>query len=222
MAASVLVHSPLLGPASWAPVAAVLGEGAVVPSLLGVTDGQGIAARVASCVAAAPVILVAHSNAGYFVPVMVEALRGSVAACIFVDAALPARTGPTPVVAPGVVDELRSKMDGDRLPPWTTWWKDADIAQLIPDPLIRHEIEAEQPRLPVSYYEQRVPVPVGWDSVPCGYLRFSAHYAGAAAEAAARGWLVEHLPGRHLHQVVDPRAVSARLTAMGSALTGRS
>ena len=65
---------------------------------------------------------------------------------------------------------------------------------------------------------QRLPVPAGWDDVPRGYLRFSAHYAGAAAEAGERGWRVEHLPGPALrvgepHQPVglervgDDRAV---------------
>jgi hypothetical protein len=224
----VLVHSPLLGPASWAAVAAELEAarlGAVVPSLRGVTDGPGIAARVAADVRSAgdgPVTLVGHSNAGYFLPMIVAAMHCPVEACVFVDAALPARVGPTAIVAPGVLEHLRDRVVDGLLPPWTTWWPDADLSRLIPDPLIRRAVEAEQPRLPVSYYAQRLPVPAGWDDVPRGYLRFSAHYAGAAAEAGERGWRVEHLPGLHLHQLVDPRAVAGRLSAMRSALTGRS
>ncbi|MEU0558764.1 alpha/beta hydrolase [Dactylosporangium sp. NPDC006015] len=218
----VLVHSPLLGPASWAPVAALLD--AAVPALHEMPpSGQAIVERVVASAGEGPVILVAHSNAGYFMPAVVGAMPRRVAACVFVDASLPARTGPTTgIVAPGALDRLRDRVVDGLLPPWTTWWPGADFAELVPDPLIRRAVEAEQPRIPLWYYEQRLPVPAGWDAVPCGYLRFSAHYAPAAAQAEDRGWLVEHLPGQHLHQLVDPRAVADRLIAMGTALSGRS
>ncbi|WP_327000177.1 alpha/beta hydrolase [Dactylosporangium sp. NBC_01737] len=217
----VLVHSPLVGPLTWAPVAAAL-TAAVVPSLLGVTDAPppfwpAIARRVAEAADGlpdgVPVVIAAHSNAGYFVPVIVEAVRRRrpVAGCVFVDGALPARTGPTPIVAP-----ILPAATGGRLPPWTAWWPDADVARLFPDPRTRHAVEAEVPRLPLTYYRQEVPVPAGWDTVPCGYLRFSEHYAPKAQEARARGWDVEHAPGLHLHQLVDPETVAARLTAMAA------
>ncbi|MFF5229476.1 alpha/beta fold hydrolase [Dactylosporangium sp. NPDC000521] len=217
----VLVHSPLLGPASWAPVAALLD--AAVPSLLGGPPSwPAVVQQVLDAAPPGPVILVAHSNAGYFMPAVAGALPQRVAACVFVDAALPARTGPTPIVAPKVLEHLRDRVVDGLLPPWTTWWPGSDLARLIPDPRLRQAVEAEQPRIPLWYYEQRLPVPAGWDTVPCGYLQFSAHYAPAAAEAQDRGWLVEHLPGEHLHQLVDPRAVTDRLTAMATALSGRS
>jgi hypothetical protein len=225
-AAFVLVHSPLVGPLTWAPVAATLtasGVAAVVPSLLGVTDAAppfwpGIARRVADAAAGlpagVPLVVAAHSNAGYFVPVIVEALRAPVAGCMFVDGALPARTGPTRVVSSSLPDRLRAAATGGRLPPWTDWWPDADIARLIPDPGTRRAVVAEQPRLPLAYYQQEIPVPAGWDAAPCGYLWFSEHYAPRARDARERGWRVEHLPGQHLHQLVDPEAVAARLIAM--------
>src|SRR5947207_1428980 len=73
-----------------------------------------------------------------------------------------------------------------------------------------------QSRLPLSYYEQQIPVPDGWDNRPCGYLLFGPPYDHTAQEARERGWVVEQVPGRHLHQLVDPDTVTARIVAMTS------
>jgi hypothetical protein len=227
--AFVLVHSLLLGPLTWAPVAArltALGAVSVVPSLLDVADGDppfwpGVADRVNDAVSplppGQPVVVVAHSNAGLFVPVIVAAARRPVAGCVFVDASLPARTGPTPAATPERLEFLRAKAADGRLPQWTTWWDEDDVARLFPDAPTRAAVSAEQSRLPLSYYEQRVPAPGGWDDRPCGYLLFGPPYDRVATEAGERGWDVDQVAGRHLHQLVDPDAVAARLLAM----TGR-
>jgi hypothetical protein len=39
-----------------------------------------------------------------------------------------------------------------------------------------------------------------------------------AAEARRRGWIVEQLPGRHLHQLVDPDGVTRSLVAIAGRL----
>lgn len=226
-AAFVLVHSLLLGPSTWAPVAARLAvSGAVtaVPSLLDVAeaDDPPFWPRVAGTVNDAvcrlpqgqPVVLVAHSNAGLFVPVIVQAARRPVAGCLFVDAALPSRTGPSPAATPERLEFLRAKVTEGRLPQWTTWWDEDDVASLFPDPHTRWAVSAEQPRLPLSYYEQQIPVPGGWDDRPCGYLLFGPPYDRMAQEARDRGWQVDLVPGRHLHQLVDPDTVTARIVAM--------
>lgn len=225
--AFVFLHSLLLGPLTWAPVAARLsasGAVAVVPSLVDVTevDDPPFWPRVADRVNDAlsrlprrqPVVLVAHSNAGLFVPVVVQAARRPVAGCLFADARLPARTGPSPTASPERLADLRTQVTDGRLPRWTAWWDEDDIAQLFPDPRTRAAVSAEQPRLPLSYYEQRVPVPAGWDSRPCGYLLFGPPYDGMAQDARERGWDVDEVPGGHLHQLVDPDAVAAHLAAM--------
>jgi hypothetical protein len=224
--AFVLVHSLLLGPRTWAPVAARLADSGavtVVPSLLDVADADppfwpSVAARVNDAVARLPrrqpVVLVAHSNAGPMVPVIVHAAHGPVAGCVFVDASLPARIGPTPAATPERLDFLRGMASDGRLPPWTTWFDEADVARLFPDPPTRSAVSAEQPRLPLSYYEQRIPVPAGWDDRPCGYLLFGPPYDRVAREAGERGWAVDQVPGGHLHQLVDPATVAARLVAM--------
>lgn len=220
------MHSLLLGPQSWAPVAARLtasGAAAAVPSLLDVTDADPpfwprVAATVDDAVTQLPpdrpVFLVAHSNAGLYVPAIVHAARRPVAGCLFVDASLPSRTGPTPAASPERLSLLRARATEDRLPQWTTWWDEDDVATLFPDPQTRTRVSAEQPRLPLSYYEQQIPVPDGWDDRPCGYLLFGPPYDRMAQESRERGWDVDHVPGRHLHQLVDPDAVTARIVAM--------
>jgi len=222
----VLVHSPSVGPGTWHPVAEQLrarGATVLVPSLAGVgAAGPPFWPRVAELVGAAiaglpagrAVVLVAHSNAGLFVPVITAAAPRPVVGCLFVDASLPARTGPTPVVPAEALGFLRDRAVGGILPPWTTWFDEAEVAPMLPDPAVRAAVEAEQPRLPLSYYEQLIPVPAGWDAQPCGYLLFGPPYEQVANEAAARGWAVERLPGRHLHQVVDPAGVADRVAGM--------
>jgi hypothetical protein len=111
-------------------------------------------------------------------------------------------------------DFLRPLVRDGLLPRWTDWWGDADLTPLFPDEETRAAVCAEAPRLPVGYFEEQIPMPPGWDAKPCGYLRFSDAYAAEAEEATRRGWAVEHLPGMHLHQLVDPDAVAERIVAM--------
>ncbi|GAA5198208.1 hypothetical protein GCM10023322_71070 [Rugosimonospora acidiphila] len=195
-----------------------------MPSLVDVADVDdppfwpGIAAEVSDAVShlprEQPIVLVAHSNAGPFVPVLVQASRRPVAGCMFVDARLPSRTGVTPAASPERLEHLRTRVIEGRLPRWTTWWAEDDVALLFPDPQTRSTVSAEQPRLPLSYYEQQIPVPPGWDDRPCGYVLFGPPYDDMAREAEMRGWDVAEVGGGHLHQLVDPDAVTARIVAM--------
>jgi pimeloyl-ACP methyl ester carboxylesterase len=227
MAASlVLIHSPSVGPRTWQPVAhrlAELGWEAAVPSLLHVTDqGPEYWPRVVEAVVAGMgtadqgqgLVLVAHSNAGLFIPVIAAALPGQVRGCIFVDAALPPPSGAAVVAPPELLGLLRDKASGGLLPPWTDWWDEDEVAPLFPDQATRQAVTEEQPRLPLSYYEASVPVPAGWDAQPCAYLLFGPPYDELASEARGRGWIVEHLPGAHLHQLVDPDGVARSLLAI--------
>lgn len=224
--AFILVHSLLLRPSTWAPVAAklaALGAATVVPSLVDVADADPpfwprITTKIRNSAShlsqQRPLVLVAHSNAGLFVPVIVQAMRRPVAGCVFVEARLPCRTGSTPAASPQRLAVLRAKAVEGKLPPWTAWWDEDDVASLFPDTPTRLAVSAEQPRLPLSFYQQRIPVPAGWDDRPCGYLWFGPPYDRMARQAHQRGWDVDHVPGRHLHQLVDPDTVTARVIGM--------
>jgi pimeloyl-ACP methyl ester carboxylesterase len=222
----VLIHSPSVGPRTWKPVAhrlAELGWEVAVPSLLHVADqGPPFWPRVVDAVVAGlgtaehgqSLVLVPHSNAGLFVPVIAAGLPGQVRGCVFVDAALPPSSGAVPVVPPEMLAVLRDKVSGGFLPRWTDWWDEEEVAALFPDQATRQAVTEEQPRLPLSYYEASVPAPAGWDAQPCAYLLFGPPYDELASEARGRGWIVEQLPGAHLHQLVDPDGVARVLVAI--------
>lgn len=225
----VLVHSPLVGPSTWLPVAERLvsaGYRARVPSLLGACDGvPPYWPRISGTVredlnrvpADSPVVLVAHSNSGLFLPAIRAQLAHRVTGSIFVDARLPARSGSTPVGSTELLDFLRPKAVNGMLPRWTDWWDEADVAPLFPDAMTRRTVTDEQPNLPLAYYEQDVPVPDGWDDHPCSYLLFGPPYDEFAAEARKRGWRAQHLPGGHLHQIVDPESTTRHLLELAGA-----
>jgi hypothetical protein len=223
MTVFALVHSPSVGPSTWQPVATRLreaGHQAVVPSLLTVGAGTPpfwprVAAAVRDGLAGLPpdqpVVLVAHSNAGVFVPVITTGLSRRVEACVFADATVPADEA-TPMAPEQFLAFLASLAGPDgRLPPWTDWWDEDDVAPMFPDEQTRQAVTEEQPRLPLSYYHEHVPAPAGWANRPCGYLMFSPAYQPEADLARQRGWPVRVEAGEHLHQVVDPESVAAAL-----------
>ncbi|MEU8322967.1 alpha/beta hydrolase [Nonomuraea sp. NPDC048881] len=217
----VLVHSPSVGPSTWAPVAESLGRrgrAAVVPDLTGVSAGGApywprvVAAVRAAVPSDGPLVLVAHSNAGFFVPVIKEGLGDRVVACVFADAHVPPSQGLVRTAEEGFLPFLRGLAGPDGvLPRWTDWWDEEDIVAMLPDPAQRLLVTGEQPRLPLDYYTQPVPVPAGWDAVRCSCLWFGPPYEEVARDAAGRGWPVTRLPGLHLHQVIDPEGVTDAL-----------
>jgi pimeloyl-ACP methyl ester carboxylesterase len=166
------------------------------------------------------VILVGHSNAGCFVPVIADALRNRVASCVFVDAALPSPDGSTPVAPAEFLPFLESLAVNGLLPPWTEWWDTDDIAPMFPNGKVRRDVTAEQPRLPIEYYRQTVPVPATWREMRCAYLAFSSAYDEEIATAGAWGWPTERLPGEHLHQLVDPVAVTNCILRLAKSASG--
>jgi hypothetical protein len=221
----VLLGSPLLGPAVWQPVARRLAEhGAEVTVVRQAGAVRTPADALAGFLDGVPdepgLVLVPHSNAGLYVAAL--AATRDVAGAVFVDSLLPSGEPTTPTADDGMLRVLRPMADADgQLPPWTSWWPDADAAGLFPDAATRAAVEAEQPRLSVGYFEARVPTPSGWAGLPAAYLGFGDAYAEEQAQARRRGWPVEVLPGRHLHQLVDPGGVAdAVLRLAGTLRTG--
>ncbi len=213
-----LLPSPLLGPATWAPVAQVLRDGGWhtitgVPVAPVRTAHDVLHTFLAQLPTDQQLVLVPHSNAGAYVPALVT--QRPVAAAVFVDAVLPPPDGEIPLAPPQFLDFLRTKADEDgRLPGWTEWWEEADTAALFPDAPTRTRVEADQPRVPLSYFQERLPVPADWAGIPGAYLAFGEAYASERDDARARGWPVRTLPGQHLHQLVQPAQVAAELVAL--------
>ena len=221
MTAWLLLPSPLLGPASWQPVADRLRDAG---DDVGGGDGRG-ATRPADVLAAyvaaardleAPVV-VAHSNAGLFAPAVADAAAAPVTG--YVDAALAASTGPTPLGPAGVpCVPRRARRRRRLLPPWSQWWGDVD---LFPDDATRARVEAGQPRLPLAYFHA--------DARDAGRLGVAAArptWPSATPTptrrpgARALGWQVRRLDvrdrGGHLFLLHDPAATATALRELVS------
>lgn len=161
---------------------------------------------------AEPVVLVPHSNSGLYMPAVIDALGDQVRAVVFVDAALPGAG------YHGQRDFLNALAGADGLlPPWTSWWEESDVAELFPDAEVRARVEAEQARMPLAYYDHLPPAPEGWDRPRCAYIWFAQPYEKGSEQASARGWPTRHVPGNHLHMLVDPGTVAAAVLELADA-----
>lgn len=214
MSSYLLLPSPLLTPATWAPTAAWLADtGHPVEVVAYPGDAPTPQAVVDAVLAAADglsdLVLVPHSNAGLYAGYLADLVGAR--ATVYVDAALPLLPGEdAPLAAPQLLDFLRELADDEGLlPPWTQWWD--DLGEVFPDDETRAAVEAGQPRVPLRYFTERVPVQEGWADRGCAYLAFADTYAEELAFARERGWPVASLAGGHLHQLHDPAAVGATI-----------
>jgi hypothetical protein len=220
VATIVLLASPLLGPTVWSPVAdelTGLGHAIVLPRQSDEpphTPDDVIAALLDDLESAGlesghDVVVVPHSNAGLFIPVLTHRLH--IAAVVFVDAGLPPPDGNVPLAPEGFYHFLAGKADrSGLLPPWHEWWGEP-IDELFPDRETQRRVEAEARRLPLGYFASTIPVEAGWDNLPGAYLAFGETYSDARAAAAARGWPTVTLPGHHLHMLIDPAGVAGQI-----------
>jgi hypothetical protein len=208
-----LLPSPLLGPAVWQPVGEVLSawgwDTVTCPTPTAPRSADDVLdAFFAALPANRELVLIPHSNAGAYLPALTEQL--SVAGLVFVDAVLPPRGGRISLAPQAFLTFLRGKADADGvLPVWTDWWDEADVAELFPDSGTRTRIEREQPRLPLSYFDDSLPVPENWDDRPAAYLAFGDTYHHEREEAERRLWPVITEHGAHLQLVNDPPRVAA-------------
>jgi hypothetical protein len=220
-----LLPSPLLGPAVWAAVGSALadrGWTVTIPPVFGPL--RSLADRLAHWESALPedaaYVLVPHSNAGLYVPALGE--RPHVLGTVFVDAALPPGSGSAPLRPLRLYEMLAGLADGNgMLPPWTGWWDDAELADVFLDIGTHAGVEAEQIRLPLSYFAERMPVAAGWTERPNAYLAFGDTYQEEREAASQRGWPVRSLPGGHLLILTQPAAVATVLDALHAFDTAR-
>lgn len=215
----LVLPSPLLGRAAYEPLASALTERgvrarvaelpevALTPTAVLATFGEQVRDSGAAT-------LVAHSNAGYFVPAVRAAFP--VAATVFVDAALPRGAGPTTLLAPPQFGEFVAGLpqEGDRLPPWPRWWDPAEVAPLFPTQDWLERVTRLAPRLPPTYFTTPVEVPRGWEAQPAAYLGFGDTYAEELTFARAAGWPVRVLDGHHLHLLAEPGETADAALAM--------
>lgn len=204
MRAFVLVHSPLVGPATWRWVAETLarrGHRVTVPAASPATGWEDFADSVAAQIGNHSV-LVGHSGAGPLLPQI--AARATADALVFVDAGVPPEVGTADLMPPEMLADLRATASDGVLPPWSDWYGEDVMAELIPDRDRRGIVTAELPRLPLRFFEEPVPVPLGWAATRCGYIQLSEAYAEDAARAAGQGWPVIERQGAHLDIVTRP------------------
>ncbi|MCY7394580.1 MAG: hypothetical protein LH468_00280 [Nocardioides sp.] len=217
MPSYLLLPSPLLTPASWAPTAAWLADTGHRVEVVGYPGDAPTPQAVLDTVLAAAdglrdLVLVPHSNAGLYAGHLADLVGAR--ATVYVDAALPLVPGDdTALAAPELLAFLRGLADDDgRLPPWTQWWD--DLEGLFPDAETRAAVEAGQPRVPLRYFTERVPVQEGWADRACGYLAFGPTYATEIVFARGHDWPVTTLDGGHLHQLHDPAEVGAAILGL--------
>jgi len=106
-----------------------------------------------------PIVLVGHSGGGLLLPAITGAVTPAVSRLIFVDSGVPASTGETPQVPPAFLAHLRTLAVNGILPPWSSWFGDEAMRELVPDDAARAALERELPSLPLSSFEESVPSP---------------------------------------------------------------
>jgi hypothetical protein len=167
----VLVHSPFLGPSAWLWVARELeqrGRAAVVPSLCALADGPYRPWRdvwetvdAVSAHRAGRVVLVGHSAAGSLLPAIAESPNPArdVWLRAFVDAFLPPPSGTARLVPTEFAEELSALATGGVLAPWSTWFGDEAMRDLVRDGARRARVEQDMPQLPLSVRDIERPYP---------------------------------------------------------------
>ena len=154
------------------------------------------------------IVLVGHSGAGPLLPVIANELRDAPGRVVFVDTGVPPERGVMRLVPDEFLVQLRELATDGWLPKWSEWFGPDAMTSLVPDAKLREAIVAEIPRLPLSYFEQQVPMPDDWARLPCAYVRLSEAYRRDADEARSRGWPTVDLNGAHLDIATRPSEIA--------------
>jgi hypothetical protein len=225
----ITVHSPLVGPATWQPVARLLRGRYVVlvPSLHGIAAGPGPYARrfaeeVARDAHADQIVLIGHSGAGAYLPAIAEALGGRVTGAAFVDAQLP-RPGLSDfdVSPPDFRQALTAMARDGILPPWDRWFPPELLPELIPQAEQREAFLAELHPIALAYFQEPAPRTGSWSATQCTYLQLSEGYTHQADRAEALGWPTTRLAAHHFSLLTDPEPVADFLSEFAQTLANR-
>jgi hypothetical protein len=226
----VLVHSPLLGPASWAAVPQALaarGCDTLVPDLTRTIAGgppywPRQVEAVVETLQGRPSVLVGHSGAGSLLPAIGDA-ADEVDAFVFIDAGVPsAGLSWLESVPAELAAQLRGMAVDGWLPPWSEWWEPSELQALVPDTAARERLAADCPALPLAMFEEPEPPVDGWEKGPSGYLLLSEAYRETAERARATGWPIIDLPTHHLAALTHPESVADALLRLLAVLLPHS
>jgi pimeloyl-ACP methyl ester carboxylesterase len=217
----LLVHSPLVGCATWDLVSVELARAGYEPDVLDLTGtvsaGPPYCVRQAQVIARSaagqPVILIGHSGAGPLLAAAGAMIGEGVRGYIFVDAGLPAPGQAWMETVPAdLATQVREMADAEGwLPPWPQWWREETIAELLPDPSVRRLFAAGCPRLPLAMFEEIYPPAPHWPDAPAAYLKLSEVYQDEAAKARDFGWPVAEVMSHHLAMLTEPGRVAGSL-----------
>jgi pimeloyl-ACP methyl ester carboxylesterase len=212
----VLVHSPLVSPATWRWVAEVLrrlGHEAVVPDLTVAAtagDPHAVIRAARPPTATDTPVIVGHSGAGFLLPWIAASAGSPPRRLVFVDAGVPPCEGDATAGA-NVLDGLRGLAVDGILPIWSRWWGEGAMETLVADEARRNDVDAELPEVPLAFYETPMTIPAGWCGTPGAFVLLSEAYRQDATTATALGWRVVELPGGHLDIVNHPEAIGRTL-----------
>lgn len=165
---------------------------------------------------AAPDLVLTHSNGGRY-----AALAAPGVPVVHVDASLPAESGEPAEMAPAaMLERLEGMADEEgRLPPWSRWWPDEAVAEVLPDEAARRRLREQEQPLPLAYLRSRLGAPPGWTQGPQAYLAFGDAYRDELALARRHGWPVTRLEGAgHLHHLVAPHLVAEAVARLADAI----
>ena len=230
----VLVHSPLVGPAFWQPVAEALCNRGVrahaprLPSLeysyapYWLAHAAGIASTLPED---AELVLVGHGAAGLLLPAIGRLQRNRrasarIAGYLFVDCDLP-RDGASRLDLwddQAAAQRLRERVGAGMLPRW----REDDLRALLPDAAQRAAFVAALPGVPMHMYDEPVMVPDDWPEARCGYLGLSDQYRGAQARAHALGWPRRQLALHHLAPLTHVDAIAGALVELCREIGGEA
>jgi hypothetical protein len=212
-----LIHSPLVGPATWTGVADALesaGHRSEVPDLTGAAGRGDVVALVDAARSGLPAqadVIVGHSGAGPLLPSI--ARDAPEARLVFVDAGVPPCVGEVEA-DPEFLAFLHTLAVGGVLPKWSTWWGAGAMQHFVPHEARRREVEVELPQIPLSFYEQSIGSPTDWCAKRIGYLLLSEAYRNDLAVAQLHGWPTRELLGTHLDIVNHPNEVASLLVEL--------
>jgi hypothetical protein len=217
----VLIHSPLVGPLTWALVADQMrqrGINVIVPALIDSSDSgepfwkqhtESVLQALAQIPKNTFLTLVAHSGAGPLLPAIRQSLVNPINAYVFVDAGIP-RNGATRLDLmksedPAWAEQFQEELErGERFPNWSF----DDLQEVIPEDLLRTQMVAEIRARGLAFFTEPIPVFDGWPDAACVYIQFSAPYERPAAQARQAGWPTYVLEAGHFHMLVDAKAVT--------------